>query len=209
MGRVTRFLLGWTVLLAAGCQGMGGLPLPQPSAPPTDQQILLVPAESPTPIVLSGWPLTQAVPPGPGTPPPGQGEPSPTPEVREMPAPGLPPKVYRNPPPFPQPGDDALAQGPVYLEGASWQGKPGEGWLVLRGHLPTPCHQLRVQIQGPDAQGVIQIHLYSVADPQEACVEVLAPFELRIPFPFNLQEAQGRVVINGIPLQDLLSTPNP
>jgi hypothetical protein len=54
--------------------------------------------------------------------------------------------------------------------------------FLARGHLPTPCHQL-VFIPGqPDADGRLNLYLYSQSDPSAICAQVLEPFE----FSFDL-----------------------
>jgi len=43
----------------------------------------------------------------------------------------------------------------------------------VRGYLPTPCNQLRIDDSLEDIQ------VYSVIDPQSRCIQVLTPFEVR------------------------------
>lgn len=59
--------------------------------------------------------------------------------------------------------------------------KSGQVTLLLRGNLPTPCHQLRVLISKADAEKKIFIDVFSVVDPESVCVQVLAPFEEEVP----------------------------
>jgi hypothetical protein len=80
----------------------------------------------------------------------------------------------------PQPGDAALTRANVYLNEASLiirESFPPQISLTLAGDLPTPCHQLRVEISPPDAQNKIVADVYSVVDPNQVCVQVLEPFE--------------------------------
>ncbi|MDO8754446.1 MAG: hypothetical protein Q7J80_11170, partial [Anaerolineales bacterium] len=53
--------------------------------------------------------------------------------------------------------------------------------LALKGSLPTPCHQLRVAVNPPDAGDNVVVAVYSVSIPDEMCVQVLEPFEVNIP----------------------------
>ncbi len=140
---------------------------------PSEQHILLVPAESPTPLVVTALPSTS-------TPP--------------------------LPLPFPQPGDEKLSEAPAYIEGVSWEGTFTRPLLRIWGNLPTPCHQLRLQSTGPDAQGAVHLRLYAVIAPQTECIEVLAPFEVRVPLPPGFRQ-KDQVFINGVPLSTLLATP--
>jgi inhibitor of cysteine peptidase len=52
--------------------------------------------------------------------------------------------------------------------------------LNLKGALPTPCHQLRAEVSGPDDQKRIDVEVYSLVDPEEVCVQMLEPFETSI-----------------------------
>lgn len=52
--------------------------------------------------------------------------------------------------------------------------------LVLRGSLPTPCHQLRAVVNAPDAENKINIEAYSVVDPETVCAQVIEPFETTV-----------------------------
>ena len=82
------------------------------------------------------------------------------------------------------PSDRALDTGPVFIETTMIVKKasyPTQVELVIIGDLPTPCHQLRVITQEPDADGHIQIQAYSVSDPERMCVQVLKPFQATVP----------------------------
>jgi hypothetical protein len=84
----------------------------------------------------------------------------------------------------PKPGDSALTRGPVYLDSTdllTMESFPLQFALVLKGSLPTPCHQLRISSNGPDAQNQIHLDVYSVVDSNVVCAEVLEPFELNFP----------------------------
>lgn len=83
----------------------------------------------------------------------------------------------------PQPGDMALAEGPVFidsLELLTLESYPLQFVLVLKGSLPSPCHQLRVTAAAPDEAGRIAVRAYSLADPDTACIAVLEPFEVNL-----------------------------
>lgn len=85
----------------------------------------------------------------------------------------------------PRQGDAKLMQGSVFLESVdviSEKGDPPQYVLYLQGSLPTPCHELRIQVQPPDAAGNVYIEVYSVADAQTMCIQVLHPFSVQLPF---------------------------
>jgi hypothetical protein len=84
---------------------------------------------------------------------------------------------------LPQPGDAGLSRGNVYLESTDLlilESYPIQFNLYLSGNLPTPCNQLRVQVNEPDAENRIYIEVYSVSDPNAMCVQVLEPFDTTI-----------------------------
>ena len=49
--------------------------------------------------------------------------------------------------------------------------------LLLKGNLPTPCHELRAVYYEPDADNKIKLEIYSVAKLDAVCVQMLQPFE--------------------------------
>lgn len=80
----------------------------------------------------------------------------------------------------PQPGDADLTRGNAYINEASLiarESYPPQIVLLLSGDLPTPCNQLRVEIQPPDNENKIVADVYSVIDPEQMCTQVLEPFE--------------------------------
>jgi hypothetical protein len=52
--------------------------------------------------------------------------------------------------------------------------------LVLKGDLPTPCNELRVEVREPDAEKKIVVDVYSVIDPNQVCTQVIEPFEASV-----------------------------
>ena len=101
-----------------------------------------------------------------------------TPVNSDTPPNGLPP-IYA-----PRPGDDQLVRGEIFLDSTdllTMESYPLQFMLMLKGNLPTPCHELRVVVSEPDAQNQIKLEDYSVADPDAVCVQMLQPFEQNIP----------------------------
>jgi len=85
---------------------------------------------------------------------------------------------------LPRPGDKALHRGTVYLDSAdllTLESYPLQFSLALAGNLPTPCNHLRVAVSPPDAENKIVVNVYSVADPNAVCIQMLEPFEVSIP----------------------------
>lgn len=96
-------------------------------------------------------------------------KPESSPTVQE-PQPSLPPKNE----------DAALLRAPAYVQFAELlllESYPPRVVLKLGGNLPTPCHQLRTEIKPPDAENRIAVDVYSVVDPAQICIQVLAAFE--------------------------------
>lgn len=80
----------------------------------------------------------------------------------------------------PQPGDEDLSRGNVYIKGASLairESYPPQISLTIKGDLPAPCNKLRLKVNTPDQDNKIMVEVYSVVDPDEVCIQVLVPFE--------------------------------
>jgi hypothetical protein len=97
------------------------------------------------------------------------------------PTPPIPPSGYE-----PQPGDDQLKRDQVFLDAEGSQliytGEPPlQVELSLTGNLSDPCHQLRVVVNPANANREIKLDVYSVYDPNQACITVLQPFNVSIP----------------------------
>lgn len=106
----------------------------------------------------------------------------------------------RTPSPWePQPGDENLARGEAFIDQAeivTLESFPPQFRLKLSGTLPTPCHQLRVVVSEPDAQERIDVEVYSVVDPNQACIQVVEPFEANIPIG-SFTSGEYTVLVNG------------
>jgi len=84
----------------------------------------------------------------------------------------------------PEPNDESQTRGKVYIDSIQvlpQKNSPAQISLIIKGNLPTPCHQLRSTVDTPDAQNKIAIEIYSIAAPR-MCAQVLQPFEVNIPF---------------------------
>ena len=84
----------------------------------------------------------------------------------------------------PKPEDAVLTRDEVYLGSKdllTMESYPLQFMLTLTGDLPTPCHQLRVLVNPPDAENKILVEVYSVTSPDQVCVQMLSPFEVNVP----------------------------
>jgi hypothetical protein len=83
----------------------------------------------------------------------------------------------------PQPEDENLLRSEAYIDSSELlilESYPLQFTLNLKGNLPTPCHQLRVSASAPDAENKIYVDVYSVADANKVCDQVLSPFEANV-----------------------------
>lgn len=81
----------------------------------------------------------------------------------------------------PMPSDEGMTRGEAYLDDVellTLESYPPQFTLNLKGNLPTPCYQLRIAVSEPDAENRVNVEVYSIADPDQACVQALAPFEV-------------------------------
>jgi inhibitor of cysteine peptidase len=85
---------------------------------------------------------------------------------------------------IPRPADKELLRGNAYVESTdllTMESYPLQFTLVVSGNLPTPCNQLRVDVQPPDAEHKIVVDVYSIVPPDKMCAEVLQPFSVNVP----------------------------
>ncbi|MDH3308182.1 MAG: hypothetical protein OEO77_11770 [Acidimicrobiia bacterium] len=76
---------------------------------------------------------------------------------------------------------------------------PIQVFVAVSGNLPTPCHALGwdVAIDAPN----IKVQLYSVADPDTMCIQVLEPFDVSIPLG-SYADGTWSVLLDGEPVGD-------
>jgi hypothetical protein len=88
-----------------------------------------------------------------------------------------------NNPYAPQPADSGLTHGEVFIQEMGVlvrESYPPQISLSVSGELPTPCHELRLQVNDPDEDNRIDVEAYSVVDPDMMCTQVLEPFQANI-----------------------------
>lgn len=101
----------------------------------------------------------------------------------------------------PQPGDSSLTRGNVFIEEMDLiirESYPPQISLGLSGNLPTPCHQLRVQVGEPDKENQINMEVYSVVNPDLACIQMLESFQANIDLG-TYPSGHYAVLVNGEP----------
>jgi hypothetical protein len=170
---ISGLLVAIVIVACAGgaSQPTATLPPAEPTGPPTSVPATTYPQPGgnlPYPTVLSPYP-------------PGGQIISPYPEPLQ-PYPG---PLQPYPAPWqPQAADQSLQRGEVFIEEMDilvMESFPPQYMLTLQGTLPTPCHQLRVEVALPNDQDTIQISAYSVVDPNAICTQVLSPFQASVP----------------------------
>lgn len=99
----------------------------------------------------------------------------------------------------PEIGDESLVRGEAFINESQivvHEYTPRKHLLRLSGALPTPCHKLRVLVPEPDELARIWVEVYSLSDPTELCIQVLEPFEVRIPLG-EFPPGEYDVLVNG------------
>ena len=123
-----------------------------------------------------------------------------TPEIPLTPEPGSISTLQPGEPFKPlNPADANLNRASVFIDSAQLlllESYPPQVNLILTGSLPTPCHQLRVAVSDPDELNRINVEVYSVADADVICVQVLEPFEKTISLG-SFASGTYQVFING------------
>ncbi len=126
---------------------------------------------------------------------------NPPPADTTSPAGGLPP-IYA-----PRPGDENLARAEVIVDSTdltSMESFPVQFAILLKGNLPTPCHELRVAVNPPDTDNQIKLEVYAVADPNAVCVQMVQPFEQNV-YLGSFPAGQYSVWVNGKQVAELVS----
>lgn len=103
----------------------------------------------------------------------------------------------------PQPGDKNMTRSKVYIEGAEvlvLESEPPQVMLHVAGNLPNPCHNLRIQVNPPDAKNNILVDVYAVVDPTKNCIEVIKPFDASVRLDVGLAKGAYSVYVNGEPI---------
>jgi len=169
---------------------MVGSEYPSPSGNETVSKSVPYPEQNALPAVQPEYPVPQA------SPPAGQA-PYPLPVVTQAPGEAQPWE--------PQPGDDKLQRGNVYLdiqEILTLESFPPQFVLELKGNLPTPCNKLRVKVNPPDTNRQIQAEVYSLVNPAEICIQVLEAFQVSVPLK-GLPAGTYKVLVNQQPVGEL------
>lgn len=101
----------------------------------------------------------------------------------------------------PFPGEERLQKAKVFIDSVEIISNAflpnGMLEVAISGSLPTPCHVLRADMQILEEERQILIDVYSLADTEKSCIQVLEPFVLQIPVDLEI-EGNYRVLVNQI-----------
>lgn len=84
----------------------------------------------------------------------------------------------------PLPNESKMARGNVFVDESGvvlMESYPVQAALLVSGNLPTPCHELRATVSEPDEENRIYVELFSLTDPNMACIQMLEQFSASIP----------------------------
>jgi len=137
--------------------------------------------------------------------PPASGEPTQTPTPAQTADPnGIPGTSNEDegsiPSPLePLPNEENMVRGNVFIDNLEvllLESFPIQAALQIQGSLPTPCHNLRADVNWSEGEPRIDVDLYSLAGPDAICVQVLEPFDTNISLG-SFPEGEYTVWVNG------------
>jgi len=84
------------------------------------------------------------------------------------------------------PGEGTGIKGMAWVDFDSTQiivkeSYPMQVEIIIYGDMPSPCHELRWEVDDPDENKAIHVTVYSEMDPVETCAQLLEPFDQVIP----------------------------
>ena len=74
--------------------------------------------------------------------------------------------------------------------------------LRIVGTMPTPCHELHADVQGPDVDGKINVAVYSTVEPGIICIQSIGSFDETFALE-TYEPTQHVVLVNGEPAGSL------
>lgn len=101
--------------------------------------------------------------------------------------------------PTSEPQNGEMVEGPVFVNSTEVQlmeSFPIQVVVLVEGELPTPCHVLEYTVSEPDADGRIDVEMWSEAPEDEACIQVLEPFEERVRIG-EFESGEYEIYLNG------------
>jgi len=99
----------------------------------------------------------------------------------------------------PVPSEASLHRGEVFISSQElliMESYPLQISLLIKGTLPTPCHELKVDVSEPDDENRIAVEAYSLVDPEQNCIQVLQSFEENVSLG-SYPDGKYTVTLNG------------
>jgi len=99
----------------------------------------------------------------------------------------------------PLPDEDKMVRGNAFVQEVEitvMESYPVQVVVEIRGNLPTPCHLVRARVGEPDEQGRIEVEVYSLTEADTICIQVIQPFETRIPLG-SFTSGDYTIFVNG------------
>jgi hypothetical protein len=99
----------------------------------------------------------------------------------------------------PKPEDVNLETGEAFINATdilTMESYPPQFAVMVSGAMPTPCHELRVEVSEPDQKNQIHVKIYSINDPSKMCIQVLESFETNVPLG-TPPPGTYQVILNG------------
>jgi hypothetical protein len=100
------------------------------------------------------------------------------------------------PPELPPVGGSQIEITPDSVQVLVLESFPMQVKMQVKGHLPTPCHELRWEVGDPDEERQIHVDLWAELGSETTCAQVLEPFEDTIDLG-NFEERGYSIWING------------
>src|SRR5512146_2158685 len=101
----------------------------------------------------------------------------------------------------PQPGDSDLMAGDIKIDSASVsfaESQPPQVMVNFAYFQPTPCYQLRVVAEDPNAQNEINIKAYAVAEKDKPCTLMALATPLQASLNLgSLPKGHYTILLNG------------
>ena len=97
----------------------------------------------------------------------------------------------------PTPSTGPVVSGPAFVEDVEFvflESYPVQIRAIVRGSLPTPCHELVWNLEPTD--GGAEVEIGSAVDPGAVCAEVLEPFEVTIDVG-SFETGEYTLIVNG------------
>lgn len=102
--------------------------------------------------------------------------------------------------------DSGKERTQAYLDALTATQSGNQLTLTFKGSLPTPCHELRLNLLPTDAPNQLEFEAYSVIDPEKMCAQVIQEFEASVLLG-GLPAGEMLILVNGQEMQRVTIAP--